>query len=195
MRKLIIVLILLLSSPCFALTAAGKFMGVMGSGGGGGATGYIGTNTQGGSSQSVGADWGIANAVTASVSGTLGTAYVYYTGNDSGRNLMICVYTKTSSNPAVADTKVGCTGAITSGGASGWKSGSITGSVTNGNDYWITVFASTDGAWQDIATGTSAGFYYAGSTGFYASPPNSDISAIYNTGSKYPISAYVTIGY
>lgn len=109
---------------------------------------------------------------TPDCSGKLYTAYLRHAATDT-ENAKVCVYLDDGdSAPDSGDSLVECSGAIGSGGSSGWKNAAMATnpSVSTGSNYWVCILNGDNTAWN---------MYYDGSgsrrsmecTGCYASPP------------------------
>jgi hypothetical protein len=111
---------------------------------------------------------------TADCTGTLRYAYVYHSTTDS-ESAKICVYSEGDADSVAdsSDVLLGCSGAIASGGSTGWKTDGVALNiaVTNGVSYWVCGIgsSSTFNMYYSTAAGTTA--YYDTIAGSYATPP------------------------
>ena len=97
----------------------------------------------------------------ADCSGPLNAANIYHNATES-TNIKIAVYNSTTTSPST-DTGmslVGYTGAVSSGGSVGWKSGAVPGgNVVAGNYYWVVAVVS--GAnWVLVRDATATTYWY-----------------------------------
>lgn len=200
MKKLIL-LILLLASPCLAAepiqlarmnpyvaaSAGGAAACTPGAPGSDGA--QIGITTSGGTNRGYNtADALYCNLYQANCTGTIGTAYAYHY-DTTIESIKMSVYSTTDTNPANAPTNgslVGSTGAIASSSAE-WADGATSGgSVTNGNYYWLCLHTPpTSGTWAAKDT-TGLTRHIIPSAGSYATIPTTIPAAATCTGSGTP---------
>lgn len=156
----------------------------------------LGPTTIGGSSDNWSADYAVLNRVQATGSGTLTTGFIY-AGTTATQNMKVAVYTSSGASPAAGDTQVGISGTVAASGAAGWYSASMSGgTITNGNFYWVCVFLqNSGGGWQhQYGSPNPAGsIYYRSGSGYYASPPASNLSSVVNNAAEGIMSAYITV--
>jgi hypothetical protein len=137
--------------------------------------------------------------VQANASGSLGSAKIY--NGVSGvyaANAVISIYTSSASSPQNSDALVGTSGSIARGSTIGWYASNFSsGTVTNGNYYWIFVSTSTGVNWAGISTPTSptATIYYKSNSGWYASMPSTLNGITFSSQANFlPMSAWAGIG-
>lgn len=138
---------------------------------------------------------------TADCTGNLDKTYFYHIASASSAHLKIGVYLSDGAEPNANCTRIGLSGAITSGTTVGWKTDSsdIGGAVTNGNAYWVCIMPLVGETWNfyRYGTGGSQAARYESMTDYYTSPPAHLGPALitFSTGSvKGPSSLYVEIG-
>jgi hypothetical protein len=116
---------------------------------------------------------------TASASGTLdGTGKLYLNNDNAGSqdiDIEISVYDDNSGTPVGGDLVSTCTSTVTTLGAwaSGWSNdvSGLSGSITNGNDYWLLFDTPDSNIRGKYDAGTDRGFAsYIGSYGSWPDP-------------------------
>jgi hypothetical protein len=130
---------------------------------------------------------------TPDCSGKLYTAYLRHAATDT-ENAKLCVYLDDGdSAPDAGDSVVVCSGAISSGGSSGWKNAAMATnpSVSTANNYWVCIVNGDSTAWNMYYT-ASGSRRSRECTGCYDSPP-SNLDGTWGN-STATTDAYVTIG-
>jgi len=196
MKKTLIILgLILIPLPCWAINAAIHGMMSMGSGGGcDPASNEVGDRTTYAESGTLNTDEYYAIAHTADCSGELDTAYIKAWG---GANCKVCIYSDNGDGVPndAGDLKLWCSGVM--GSADTWDSatGDVGIDVTNGVTYWIVTLSGGNTVHPYRTTAGSKRLYYgAAQAGDYTNPPanlgnlSSQISA-----ANRDQSCYVTI--
>jgi len=130
---------------------------------------------------------------TPDCSGKLYTAYLRHAATDT-ENAKVCAYLDDGdSAPDSGDSLVECSGAIGSGGTSGWKNAAMATnpSVSTENNYWVCILNEDSTAWNMYynASGSRRGM---NCTGCYASPPETLDGTWSNTTALTDV--YITVG-
>jgi len=125
------------------------------------------------------------------MSGPLQSAYLYHLGNATN-SAKICVYLDDGDNaPGSGDTKVACSGIISSS-TTEWASAPFSsGSITQGSNYWVILASSSQDWYTTFDPGGNYG--HDGGNNIYANEP-STLPAAGNWGilNRY-YSGYVTV--
>jgi hypothetical protein len=132
---------------------------------------------------------------TADCSGTLDTAYLYIDEASGTAEVKICVYNGTGTGtPTSANTKIGCSGSIVTGGGIGWKSSPMDGgSTTASASYFVCVFNSSTAGFATRRSGGATPVYSDQSSSYYNSPPANLGSGPATADAGYDINAYITL--
>lgn len=189
MKKLLLLVLLLLPLRADSMHMIG--FGAAGNCGGAQVMGYntIGTNF-GRTYQNA----ETLNVFTAPCTGTLTTAYAYHVSTDS-ETAKICVYLDDGDNDADSgDTKVACSGVISSAVDGEWASASFSGgAITQGSIYWVVLAggSATDGWWTKWDEDTGSDYGHDGGNNVYTNEPATLGGTYSPLDRKY--SAYVTV--
>lgn len=199
MKRLILLCLLLLPSTLFAETQLAWMNPYIAGSGGSAAvscsasTDYVGTKLTTGSTNAGSADKIRCNRYTPTQSsgcssGSLAAVYLYHT-NTSAEEAKMAIFTSSADTPQSTDAIVGSWVTLSSSAVE-WATGTASGSVTIGNNYWVCHAVGT-GEWSRAVDTTTGTAYYATIT--YASPPTTFDGLSFLSGtSTYRM--YATIG-
>ncbi len=197
----ILLLSLLLASPCFAQDQLAMNVGVVGGGvptvaGCDPINNEVGYRNVGADDQAIIGGYSYVYRAQADCTGNLKAGYVYHVNGTLG-SVKICIYTSDNAILAndTARVLVGCSGSIATCDDATWCTTDFSGShaVTDLAYYWVAIFTTATVNWGCKRSGTSTMYWYSDAGVWYASPPDPLPSADWSSGAYGVISYFGSI--
>jgi hypothetical protein len=154
----LIIITLLLATPCFAGSGSVAIT-LSGTAGGGSSKGKVGDSTQESTGGTATAGYVLVWRSQASASGSLNTAYLYHADTTAAAAKLI-IFNSAATTPQSADSLLSASSEINGSTSTGWKSASTTGTVTSGSWYWVGyIIPSSYSNWSMVCNSTISMFY------------------------------------